>query len=190
MSKTRRSNLLSKKVIIVVAILAVGAVSVILVASTIAQTTTAQQQQQYRQRMMTGMMGWSDEGIIIPQINGSVSLANETSNFINENVRVPFVEAAQTAQGQVANGTVLGGHLGVVQGYLVYKFFVVENNTNQAGHLTVIDAGNGDMLYTSEGHPLGSFGHSSIFGPWSGGGYGHERGGDGPWKGHWAGEWQ
>jgi uncharacterized membrane protein YkoI len=187
MSKTRRSNLLSKKVIIVVAILAVGAVSAILVASSIAQTTTAQQQQ-YRQRMMMGMMGWSDEAII-PQINGSVSVANETSNFINENVRVPFVEAAQTAQGQVANGTVLGGHLGMMQGYLVYKFFVVANNANQAGHLTVIDAGNGDMLYTSEGHPLGSFGHSSIFGPRSGGGYG-DGGWGGPWKGHWMREWQ
>ena len=182
---TRRSNLLSKKVIIVVAILAIGAVSAILVASSIAQTTTAQQQQQYRQRMM---MGWSDEAII-PQINGSVSLANETSNFINENVKVPFVAAAQTAQGQVANGTVLGGHLGVVQGYLVYKVFVADT-ANQAGHLTVIDAGNGDVLYTSEGQPLGSFGPSSIFGPWSGGRHGHERGWDGPWKGHWAGEWQ
>jgi uncharacterized membrane protein YkoI len=184
---TRRSNLLSKKVIIVVAILAVGAVSAILVASSIAQTTTAQQQQ-YRQRMMMGMMGWSDEAII-PQINGSVSVANEASNFIHENVRVPFVEAAQTAQGQVPNGTVLGGHLGMVQGYLVYKFFVVANNANQAGHLTVIDAGNGDMLYTSEGHPLGSFGHSSIFGPRSGGGYG-DGGWGGPWKGHWMREWQ
>jgi uncharacterized membrane protein YkoI len=189
MSKTRRSNLLSKKAIIVVAILAIGTVSVILVASSIAQTTTAQQQQQYRQRIMTEMMGWSGEGII-PQINGSVSVANETSNFINENVKVPFVAAAQTAQGQVANGTVLGGHLGVVQGYLVYKFFVVENNTNQAGHLTVIDAGNGDVLYTSEGQPLGSFGHSSIFGPWSSGGHGHERGWGGPWKGYWMREWQ
>jgi uncharacterized membrane protein YkoI len=181
MSAIRRSNLLSKKVIIVVAILAVGAVSAILVASSIAQTTTAQQQQ-YRQRMMMGRMGWSDEAII-PQINGSVSVANEASNFINENVRVPFVEAEQTAQGQVANGTVLGGHLGMVQGYLVYKFFVVANNANQAGHLTVIDAGNGDMLYTSEGHPLGSFGYSSIFGPRNGGGYD-----DGGWGGPWMRE--
>lgn len=128
--------------------------------------------------------GVSDEAII-PQINGSVSVANEASNFINENVRVPFVEAAQTAQGQVANGIVLGVHLGMVQGYLVYKFFVVANNANQAGHLTVIDAGNGNMLYTSEGHPLGSFGHSSIFGPRSGGGYD-----DGGWSGPWMREWQ
>jgi uncharacterized membrane protein YkoI len=175
-----RSNLLSKKVIIVVAILAVGAVSFILVASSIAQATTAQQQQHHR---MMGMM-WSGQGI--PQINGSVSVANEASNFINENVKIPFVAAAETAQGQVTNGTVLGGHLGVVQGYLVYTFFVA-NTTNQTGHLTVIDAGNGVVLYNSEGQPLGSFGHTMMFGPWGEhGGYG---GGGGPWKGHGLGLW-
>jgi uncharacterized membrane protein YkoI len=167
----RRSNLLSKKVIIVVAILAVGAVTAIFVASSIVQAT-AQQQQERR------MMMWSDQGI--PQINGSVSVANETSNFINENVKVPFVAAAQTAQGQVTNGSALGGHLGVVQGYLVYKFFVA-NTANQTGHLTVIDAGNGEVLYTSEGQPLGSFGHSSMYGHWGGGG-GHGYGGGG-WHG-------
>src|SRR5918999_1988079 len=176
MSKTTK-NFLNKKVIIVVAVLAVGALSTVLVASSLAQAT-AQEQQQRRM-----MMGFGEE---MPQINGSVSVANEASNFINENLKVPFVAAAQTAQGQVTNGTMLGGHLGVVQGYLVYKFFVA-NTANQAGHLTVIDTGNGDVLYTSEGQPLGSFGHSSIFGPWSGGRHGHERGWDGPWKGHWAG---
>ncbi len=181
MSATRRSNLLSKKVIIVVAILAVGAVSVILVASSIAQATTAQQQQQqYHQQKM--MMWWSDEAI--PQINGSVSVANEVSNFINETVKVPFVAAAETAQGQLTDGRIISGHLGVVQGYLVYTFFVA-NTANQTGHLTVIDAGNGEVLYISEGQPLGSFGHSSMYGHWGGGhGYG---GWDGPWKGQWWG---
>src|SRR5919108_467880 len=163
-TRRRRSNLLSKKVIIVVAILAVGAVSIILVASSIAQATTAQQQHQKSMMMM-----WSDQGI--PQINGSVSVANETSNFINENVKVPFVAAAQTAQGQVTNGSALGGHLGVVQGYLVYKFFVA-NIANQTGHLTVIDAGNGEVLYTSESQPLDSFSQSSMYREWGGHGYG------------------
>src|SRR5919106_7090524 len=172
MSETK--NFLTKKVIIVVAILAEGALSAVLVVSSLAQAIAQEQQDGQQRRMMI----WPGEGI--PQINGSVSLANEASNFINENVNVSFIEAAQTAQGQVTNGTVFGGHLGVVQGYLVYKFFVVANNANQAGHLTVIDAGNGDMLYTSESHPLGSFGHSSIFGPRSGGGYG-----DGGWGGPW-----
>ena len=153
MSTTK--NFLSKKVIIVVAVLAVGALSAVLVASSLAQATAQQEQQQ---RMM---MSWSGQGL--PQINGSVSLANEASNFINENVKVSFVAAAQTAQGQVTNGTVLGGHIGIVQGYLVYTFFVVDA-ANQTGHLVVVDAGNGGVLYTSEGQSLGSFGNPMLFG--------------------------
>jgi uncharacterized membrane protein YkoI len=160
MSTTK--NFLSKKVIIVVAAVAVGALSAVLVASSLAQATAQQGQQQ---RMM---MTWSGEGM--PQINGSVSLANEASNFINENVRVSFVAAAQTAQGKVTNGTVLGGHMGIVQGYLVYTFFVADA-ANQTGHLVVVDAGNGNVLYTSESQSLGSFGHPMMFGAWGGHGF-------------------
>jgi uncharacterized membrane protein YkoI len=173
---TTRKNFLSKKVIIVVAVLAVGALSAVLVASSLAQAT-AQEQQQQRMMMSFG------EGV--PQINGTVSLANEASNFINENVKVSFVAAAQTAQGQVTNGTVLGGHLRVVQGYLVYTFFVADTG-NQTGHLVIVDAGNGNVLYTSEGQSFGSFGHPMMFGPWGGHG-----GGFGQWHGsgkpHWFG---
>ncbi|HJU95163.1 MAG TPA: hypothetical protein VJ643_03950 [Nitrososphaera sp.] len=155
MSTTR--NFLNKKVIIVVAVLAVGALSAILVASSLAQATAQEQ----RQRMMMSF----GEGM--PQINGSVSVANETSNFINENVKVSFVAAAQTAQGQITNGTVLGGHLGVVQGYLVYTFFVADA-ANQRGHLMIVDAGNGDVLHTSEGQSFSSFGPPMMFGRWGG----------------------
>lgn len=164
MSTTR--NFLSKKVMIVVAILAVGTVSAVLVASSIAQATAQQQQK---------MMMWTGEGM--PQINGSVSVAEEASNFINENANVSFVTAAETAQGQVQDGRVFGGHLGVAQGYLVYTFFVA-NTGNQTGHLVVVDAGNGDVLYTSEGHTFSSFGPMG----------GHRYGGwGGPWKGHNSG---
>lgn len=114
----------------------------------------------------------------MPPINGSVSVARETTGSNIENVRIPFVIAAATAQEQVANGTVLGGHLGVVQGYLVYKFFVADV-ANQAGHLIVIDAGNREVLYTSEAQPLDSFDHS-MYGHWSR----HEYAG---W--HGAGKW-
>jgi hypothetical protein len=124
------------------------------------------------------MTGWSDERI--PQINGSVSVANETMDFINENLKVPFTAAAQTAQGQVTNGTVLGGHLGIVHGYLVYTFFV-SSTGSQTGHLTIVDAGNGNVLYTSGGQPLGSFGHLSFFRHWNEHSY---RGLDMPWKGN------
>lgn len=173
MSTTK--NFLNKKVIIVAAVLAVGALSAVLVVSSLAQATAQEQQQQ---RMMTGF----GEGI--PQINGSVSVVNETSNFIKENVKVSFVAAAQTAQGQVANGTVLGGHLGVVQGYLVYTFFMADAD-NQRGHLVIVDAGNGDVLHTSEGRSFSSFGPPMMFGRWGG----HT--GFGEWHGlgkpHWFG---
>jgi hypothetical protein len=175
MSKTK--NFLTKKVIIVVAVLAVGALSAVLIVSPLVQATAQEQQ---RQRMM--MMPGFGEGL--PQINGSVSLANETSNFINENVKVSFPAAAQSAQGQITNGTVLGGHLGVLQGYLVYTFFVSDTD-NQLGHLVVVDSGNGSVLFTSEGHPFGSFGHPIGLGPWSGhGGIGQWHG---PGKPHWFG---
>src|SRR5215213_4275839 len=164
MSTTK--NFLNKKVIIVVAVLAVGVLSAVLVASSLAQAT-AQEQQQQRMLMSFG------EGM--PQINGSVSLANEASNFINENVKVSFVAAAQTAQGQVTNGTVLGGHISIVQGYLVYTFFTADA-ANQTGHLVVVDAGNGNVLYTSEGQSLGSFGHPMMFGAWGGHGFGEWHG--------------
>jgi len=160
-------NLLSKKVIIV-AVIAAGAVSAVLVASSVVQATAQQEQRK--------MMSWAGQGM--PEINGSVSVTNETTDFINENVNVPFVAAAETAQGQVTDGTVFGGHLGMVQGYLVYKFFVA-NTANQTGYLVIVDTGNGEVLYTSEGQQLGSFGPMSEH--WGGHGYG---GWGGPWKGH------
>ena len=115
----------------------------------------------------------------MPQINGSVSVVNETMDFINGNVKVSFIGVAQTAHLQVTNGTVLGRHLAMVQGYLVYTFLVA-NTANQIGHLTVVDTGNGNVLYNSEGQSLGSFSHS-IFGHLVGNGYGGWRG---PGKGN------
>ncbi len=169
---TKTKNFLTKKVIIVVAVLGVGALSAILVVSSLSEATAQEQQ-----RMMMTTLG---EGI--PRINGSVNVADEATNFINENVKVSFVAAAQTAQGQIAKGTVLGGHLGVLQGYLVYTFFVA-NSYNQTGHLVVVDSGNGNVLYTSEGQPFGALEHSMMLGPWD------ENGRFGEWHGHGNPHW-
>jgi hypothetical protein len=112
--------------------------------------------------------------------NASVSVVNETMEFINGNVNVSFIGAAQAAQRQITNWTVFGGHLAVVQGYLVYTFFV-SNTANQIRHLTVVETGNSNVLYNSEVQSLGSFSHS-MFGHSGGNGYG---GWSGPWKGQW-----
>lgn len=147
----------------IAAIVVAGVVSAVLVASSIVQARAQQQ------TMWSGYQA-------MPKINGSVNVGNEVSNFVKENAKVSFVTAAETAQKQVANGTILGGHLGVVQGYLAYTFFMVDTE-NQTGYLTIVDAGNGQVLYTSEGHPVG------LFGPWGAHGYG------GPWHTHSWGMW-
>jgi hypothetical protein len=81
----------------------------------------------------------------LSEINGSVNFGNEIRDFVNENVNISLVTAAENAQSQLTNGTVIGGHLGVVQGYLVYKFITV-NVENQTGYITLIDAGNSNEL--------------------------------------------
>ena len=107
----------------------------------------------------------------IPTLNGSVSVQQQANQFIEENVRVPFATALQTAQSQVGNGTAISGHLGVVQGYLVYTFKLA-NFDAQTSRIVVVDAGNGAPLYTSGDMPLflGGLGCSGV------GGGGHHMG--------------
>ena len=83
----------------------------------------------------------------------------------------------RNAQSQVTKGTIRGGHLGVVQGYLVYKFIIV-NVENQTGYITIIDAETAMNFTPSRVNQLVRslnpiFGHQGLhrFG-----------GGQGPWK--------
>lgn len=115
----------------------------------------------------------------IPKINGSVNVGQQIKNFFKEGMKIPFTTATETAQKQITNGTVLGGHLGVTQGYLTYTYFVV-NPINGTGHKVIVDAGNGKVLYTSEGIPIGSFGHLGHPGKLMFGPFGH--GGFAPWR--------
>jgi hypothetical protein len=102
----------------------------------------------------------------MPKINGSISVEQTATNFMNDNLKVSFPQAAEIAAKQIANGIVVGGHLGVVQGYLAYTFLVLNHqNQNHTRHLTIIDAGNGKVLYTSQGVSGSSFGQSPVLGP-------------------------
>jgi len=107
----------------------------------------------------------------IPQLNGSVNVQQQANEFIQGNVRVPFATALQTAQAQVGNGTVISGHLGVVQGYLVYTFKLA-NFDAQTSRIVIVDAGNGTALYTSGDMPLFFGGGGLGCGGSHGGGYG------------------
>jgi uncharacterized membrane protein YkoI len=111
----------------------------------------------------------------IPKINGSVNVGEQIKNFFKEGTKIPFTTATESAQKQIANGIVLGGHLGVTQGYLTYTYFVVDI-VKETGYKVIVDAGNGKVLYTSEGQSMASFGS------WKG----HA---DGPWHG-FGGSWK
>jgi uncharacterized membrane protein YkoI len=85
----------------------------------------------------------------IPDLNGSVSIDNATNELVQENLKVPFNTAAETALGQVDGGTVISGRLSAVQGYLTYVFKVANYDAGTY-KIVIVDAGNGEVLYTSD----------------------------------------
>ena len=120
----------------------------------------------------------------MPRINGTVNAGETMKDFINDNLKVTLSQASETAAKQAENGVVVGGHLGVVQGYLVYTLYVV-NPDEHTGRMVIVDAGSGEVLHASEPGQMGSFGGHGD-GPWKRGGFGHWNG-FGPWNGHGGG---
>ncbi len=147
--------------------LAVAAIIAMAVAIYIPYSASAQQ-------MMTASPAWMGQGSnvanlanhtqMMPNINGSISVPK----LISDQIKVSFSDAAKTAEGQVDGGKVVGGHIGVVNGYLVYSFMVSKPDT-QTSYKVIVDAGNGSVLYKSDGFHMGSFGDHFGFrgGPWN-----------------------
>ncbi len=103
---------------------------------------------------------------VIATIGGSLAYAQTTSpgtgqtpiqgsinipQMILSSVKTSFTTAATTAAGQVTEGQVLSGGLAVIHGSAVYAFKVT-NGTSVFS--VIVDAGNGAVLKTSQGHPL------------------------------------
>ena len=108
----------------------------------------------------------------VPKITGSVYAGQPPKNFMKDNLKVSFQQASEIAAKQFVNSTMVGGHLGVVQGYLVYAFLAV-NGQDHTGHMIIVDAGNGKVLYRSQGQQMGSFGPIfGSFGPLGAHGFG------------------
>ena len=193
------SKKLVQKKVLIPAIIGFGILlSAAFVLATPLENSWAQQLQQQRGMNQTSDTNQYGE---IPKINGSVNVRDGIKNFFAENTKTPFITGAQTAQDQITNGTVLGGHIGVTQGYLTYTYFVV-NPTNDTAHKVIVDAGNGQVLHTSEGKQIGSgaqsmfesFGQGREYKGFGGGGgfgpFGHGfgpfgSGGFGPFGGFW-----
>jgi uncharacterized membrane protein YkoI len=118
----------------------------------------------------------------IPQLNGSVNIREQSNQFIQESVQVPFATALETAQAEVGNGTAISGRLGVVQGYLVY-IFKLANFDAETSRIVIVDAGNGSVLHTSGDMPL-YFGGLGCGGGGFGGGHHYHKGFGGHWGNH------
>ena len=106
-----------------------------------------------------------------PQIQSSVNL----QQMLLSSVQTKFSDAASTAAGAVTNGQVIGGSLTVTQGYLVYNFKVFDGTNIYS---VTVDAGNGKVLNTSQGHPMQI---GSLFGMGHSGMHKSHMG-DGAWK--------
>ena len=123
--------------------------------------------------------GQGSTGTAPPQIQGSVNL----QQLLLSNIQTKFTDAANTAAGAVTNGQVISGKLAVIQGSVVYSFKVIDGTNIYS---VIVDAGNGKVLYTSQGHPIqlggllgmggGGMGHYGMMGK-------HHMGmGGGPWQ--------
>jgi len=153
---TAPSKKLVRKKVLIPTIIGVGIlVLTAYIVTSLIGNSWAQRQQQWGMNKSTDTSQFD----VIPKINGSVNVRDEIKNFFVENARTPFIAGAQTAQDQIANGTVLGGQVGVTQGYLTYTYYVI-NPTNNAAHKVIVDTGNGQVLHTSEGKQIGSWGQS------------------------------
>jgi uncharacterized membrane protein YkoI len=114
------------------------------------------------------------------QFNASVNVQQQMNQFIQDNLRVTFATALETAQAQVQNGTAISGNVAVVQGYLVY-IFKVANFGSETSRIVIVDAGNGSVLYTSGDMPLHIGGLGGGYGCSGGGAGGHKAFGN-----HWG----
>ncbi len=130
------SKYVNKKILIPVAIIAVAVGLAIWGLPAIAVVN---------QTINSGAPGYTQ----LPTITGSVNVGQTAMNFLKDNLKVSFLQASEIAGKQVVNGTIVAGHLGVVRGYLVYVFFVV-NTQDQTRHLIMVDAGNAKVLYASQ----------------------------------------
>ena len=81
-------------------------------------------------------------------IDGSVNITQQVADQILSSAKIAFPEAATTAADAVDNGKVLDGRLGVINGFLVYNFRVVDEDSRT--YLVIVDAGNGEVLHKSE----------------------------------------
>jgi len=89
-------------------------------------------------------------------IHGSLKISSILDQIISKS-GTTLADATSKAA-STANGNAVSSRLAVVQGYLVYEVRVLSDD---GMHVVIIDAGNGDVLFTS---PAQAFGGGHLFG--------------------------
>jgi uncharacterized membrane protein YkoI len=142
---------ISRKIIMILAIATGGFLfSAIFTAPSLSVNAITQQNVVGKTMVNNGTLYNSNHNNNVPQINGTINIKNSINKSLLENISVPFLTAAQTAQKAITNGTIINGHLGVTQGFLTYKFGISNPTTGTLYHV-IVDAGSGKVLYTSPG---------------------------------------
>lgn len=122
-------------------------------------------------------------------ISGSIPLQSTVSQALRSEIQISMAEAITTAQNTGENASIVAAYLSPLQGFLVYNIGVIDANNTL--YKLIVDPGNGEILYTSEGRQLdffhhlmpGPYGHGKEFGHERG--FGHSGGGlFGDWKRH------
>lgn len=93
----------------------------------------------------------------IPEISGTITVSGESDDYSNFDT-IALNVAMAVAENSIENGKAIWGKLDVVQGFLVYKIGVLAND--DLYHKVVVDAGNGNTLYVSEGLSQDNWKHS------------------------------
>jgi len=115
----------------------------------------------------------------LKNLTGSVQVFPKLSQTIQSKANLSLSAAATSAEKAVGpNSHAISVHLGVVNGFLVYRAHVVNANNNI--HRVIVDAGNGKVLSTIQlpfANALIHPGERGMFGHYGGGGmYAHSQG--------------
>lgn len=141
--------------------LVLGALAVAAAIGSVATVSFASAQTPEDQKVIKWGIGGPDVKFMqaFPKVNGTINVSDEIMSM----VKVDFVDAANTAA-DAANGNVVGGDLTIMNGYVVYSFRVISGDMEKN---VIVDAGNGEVLDTSEGFPanlLSEMGGKGFFG--------------------------
>ncbi len=94
---------------------------------------------------------------IIPEISGTISISDGSQDF-SDKANISLSVAMGAAENSVEDGKAMWGKLDIVQGFLVYKIAVL--TSDDIFNMVIVDAGNAEALYVSEGVSKENWKHS------------------------------